>query len=73
VEKYRAVWNEVYDLSMKKTWRDPVKGQPPKPETLAIEGDFGKFTEDMKRLFRPQTEKRKPTSASASPDPGVSS
>ena len=58
---------------MKKRWHDPVKGQPPRPETLAIEGDFGKFTEDMKRLFKqPQTEKQKPTSASASPGPGVS-
>lgn len=36
---------------MKKTWRDPVKGVPPQPETLAIKGDFKKFTEDMKRLF----------------------
>jgi hypothetical protein len=59
---------------MKKTWRNPVKDQPPKPETLAIEGDFEKFTADMKRLFnQPQTEKKKPTSAPSSPGPGVSS
>jgi hypothetical protein len=59
---------------MKKTWHDPVKGQPPSSETLAIEGDWGKFTEDMQRLFsQPQTEKQKPTSASASPAPGASS
>jgi len=55
---------------MKKIWRNPVKGQSPKAETLAIEGSFEKFTEDMKRLFnQPQKEKRKPTSASASPGP----
>jgi len=59
----------------KKTWRDPVKGQPPSPETLAIEGDFGKFTEFMKKLVKvpPERQKQKPTSASASPGPGVSS
>jgi hypothetical protein len=59
---------------MKKPWRDPVKNQPPKPETLTIEGDFGKFTEDMKRLFNPENpEKKKPTSASSSPGPVASS
>lgn len=59
---------------MKKIWRNPVKGQPASPETLAIEGDFEKFTEDMKRLLSPtKTEKRKPTSASASPGPVASS
>jgi hypothetical protein len=58
---------------MKKAWRNPVKDQPPKPETLAIKGDFGKFTEDMKRLFQtPKTEKQNPISASASPGPVVS-
>jgi hypothetical protein len=58
----------------KKIWRNPVKGHPPSPETLAIEGDWGKFTADMKQLFsQPQTEKQKPTSASASPGPAASS
>jgi hypothetical protein len=38
---------------MKKTWRNPVKGQPPKPETLAIKGDWDKFTSDMKRILQP--------------------
>jgi hypothetical protein len=52
---------------MKKPWRNPVKDVPPQPETLAIKGDFEKFTSDMKKLFQaPKTEKQKPTSASAS-------
>jgi hypothetical protein len=55
---------------MKKRWNNPVKNHPPKPETLAIEGDFDKFTSDMKRLFQnPKAEKQKPTSTSASPAP----
>jgi hypothetical protein len=36
---------------MKKAWRNPVKDQPPSPETLAIEGEWGKFTADMKRIL----------------------
>ena len=36
---------------VKKGWRDPVKDQPAKPETLAIQGSFEKFTADMKKLF----------------------
>ena len=59
---------------MKKAWRNPVKDRPPSPETLAIEGSFEKFTEDMKKLFsKPQKEKQKPISASASPGPVASS
>jgi hypothetical protein len=58
---------------MKKLWHNHVKDQPPKPETLAIEGDFEKFTADMKRLFNPKKEERKPTSGSSSSGPGVSS
>jgi hypothetical protein len=56
----------------KKVWSDPVKDQAPAPETLAIEGDWNKFTEDMRRLFsKPKTEEGKPTSAF--PGPAVSS
>jgi hypothetical protein len=60
---------------MKKAWRNPVKGQSPSPQTLAIEGDFEKFTADMKNLFqvRPKAEKQKPTSASASRAPVAAS
>jgi hypothetical protein len=59
---------------MKKPWRNPVKDIPASPETLAIKGDFEKFTSDMKKLFQsPKTEKQKPTSASASHGPVASS
>lgn len=59
---------------MKKIWRNPVKGHPPSPETLAIKGDWDKFTEDMKGLFsQPPKEKQKPISASASHGPVSSS
>jgi hypothetical protein len=52
----------------KSKWRDPVKDVPAKPETLAITGDFGKFTDLMKRVVkvRPPRE-AKPTSASLGP------
>jgi hypothetical protein len=56
-------------MHMKKRWRDPVKGVPPQPETLAIKGDWEKFTNDMKRVLR--EDKGKPISAS--PGPGASS
>ena len=57
---------------MTKLWRNPVKDVPPQPETLAIKGDFDKFTADMKKLFQtPKTEKQKPTSASASHVPAA--
>jgi hypothetical protein len=39
-------------LARGKRWHDPVKGQSPRPETLAIVGDFDKFTAHMKRIFR---------------------
>jgi hypothetical protein len=58
---------------MKKPWHNPVKDVPAKPETFAIEGDFEKFTSDMKKLFQsPKTEKQKPNSASASRVPAAS-
>jgi len=40
---------------MKKVWIDPAK-QPPKPETMNTPGDFGRFTELMKKVV----EKPKP-------------
>jgi hypothetical protein len=54
----------------KSAWVDPAK-RPPKPETMNTPGDFGKFTELMKRLVKvkpPREEK----STSASPGPAVS-
>jgi hypothetical protein len=57
---------------MKKAWRDPFKGVPPQPGTLAIEGDWEKFTGDMKKLFK-QTETKEPkASAPASRVPASS-
>jgi hypothetical protein len=41
---------------MKKPWDDPVKDQPAKPETLAIKGDWQKFTKDMQKLLKPPRE-----------------
>jgi len=40
---------------MKKPWVDPAK-QLPKPETMNTPGDFGRFTELMKKVV----EKPKP-------------
>jgi hypothetical protein len=51
---------------MKKRWKDPVKGVPPQPETLAITGNWSKFTADMKKLFK-QPEKRETKAASRAP------
>jgi hypothetical protein len=33
-------------------WKDLVKDVSARPETVAIKRDFGKFTDDMKRLMR---------------------
>jgi hypothetical protein len=61
-------------VSMKKQWKDPVKDQDARPETLAIEGDFGKFTAFMQELVKvpSQKEKRKPISSPSSPGPASS-
>jgi hypothetical protein len=40
---------------MKKPWIDPAK-QPPKPETMNTPGDFGRFTDLMRKIV----EKPKP-------------
>jgi hypothetical protein len=42
---------------MKKPWIDPAK-QPPRPETMNTPGDFGRFTDLMKKIV----EKPKPAS-----------
>jgi hypothetical protein len=36
---------------MKKKWADPVKSRPAKESTMNIQGDFGQFTDLMKRLI----------------------
>jgi hypothetical protein len=55
---------------MKKQWKNPVKDIPPKESTLNIKGDFGTFTDLMKRVVSapPKTAK----TSSSSPDPAVS-
>lgn len=58
------IYAKEYTVSMKKPWIDPAK-RPPNPETLNITGDFGKFTETMKRLMRVK-------SSDVSRAPGVS-
>jgi hypothetical protein len=53
---------------MKKQWKDPVKGHPAKESTMNTRGDFGQFTELMKRVVsRKQEEKPKPVSSSRVP------
>ena len=37
-------------------WTDPVKDRPASESTLAISGDFGKFTGMMKRLMQVRPE-----------------
>jgi hypothetical protein len=51
-----------------KSWKDPVKGHPAKESTMNVQGDFGKFTELMKRVVpRKQDEKPKIVSSSHAP------
>jgi len=53
----------AYNSAMSKKWDDPAK-RDPKPETMNTPGDFGRFTDLMKKIV----EKPKP----ASPDPVAS-
>jgi hypothetical protein len=43
-----------------KTWVNPVKNHPPKAETLNTPGDFGKFTELMKKVVNGKPSSRVP-------------
>jgi hypothetical protein len=47
--------DRVYNRSMKSTpksaWIDPAK-RPPKPETMNTPGNFGQFTETMRKLLK---------------------
>jgi len=48
---------------MKKPWVDPAK-QPPKPETMNTPGDFGRFTDLMKKVVeKPKSSSRAPAGA----------
>lgn len=54
---------------MTKPWTDPVKNHGPKPETLAIRGDFAEFTNLMRRVVT--KEQKQPIPASVSPVPAA--
>ena len=46
-----------------KKWIDPVKNQPPKESTLNTPGDFGKFTDLMRKIVNKKEENSKPSSS----------
>lgn len=50
-----------------KKWTDPVKNQPAKESTLNTEGDFGEFTELMRKIVNKREDKPKPSSSSHGP------
>ena len=53
---------------MKKPWKNPVS-HPPKQSTMDTPGDFGKFTELMKKVVSvPQQAKKQQPSVSRAPD-----
>jgi hypothetical protein len=47
----------AYNRGMSEKWEDPAK-RPPKPETMNTPGDFGAFTDLMRKIV----EKPKPAS-----------
>jgi hypothetical protein len=48
---------------MKKPWIDPAK-QSPKPETMNTPGDFGRFTDLMRKIVeKPKPVSRAPASS----------
>jgi hypothetical protein len=48
---------------MKKEWIDPAK-QAPKPETMNTPGDFGRFTDLMRKIVeKPKPASRVPASS----------
>jgi len=51
-----------------KKWTDPVKNQPAKESTLNTTGDFGKFTDLMRKIVNKKEESPKRPSASRVPD-----
>jgi len=54
---------------MSKKWEDPAK-RPPKPETMNTPGDFGAFTDLMKRIIHtkpPRAQVKKPRGSSHAP------
>jgi hypothetical protein len=55
---------------MKKPWTNPVK-RPAKESTLKIEGDFGKFTDLMRKVVNSHPSKIAPKASSSSRAPAV--
>ena len=50
-------------VTMKKKWDDPAK-QLPKPETMNTPGDFGQFTDLMKKIVeKPKEVSRAPAAS----------
>lgn len=50
-----------------KPWINPVKNRPAKESTLNTKGNFGEFTELMRKIVNKQEEKPKPVSSSRVP------
>lgn len=50
-----------------KVWKNPVKGHPAKESTMNTQGDFGRFTELMKKVVTKKDDKPKTVSSSPSP------
>jgi hypothetical protein len=50
-----------------KSWKNPVKDIPAKESTMNIKGDFGAFTDLMKRVVNVPAKTRKTSSSSPSP------
>jgi hypothetical protein len=55
---------------MNKAWKDPAK-RPPKASTMNTEGDFGKFTDFMRKVVQVHPTKDKPKPSSSSRVPAV--
>jgi hypothetical protein len=54
----------------KKSWKNPVL-RPAKASTMNVEGDFGKFTDFMRKVVQIQPAKNKPKASSSSHAPAV--
>jgi hypothetical protein len=50
---------------MKKQWKNPVKDIPAKESTMNTKGDFGAFTDLMKRVVKTPAKTPKPSSSRA--------
>lgn len=53
-------------------WRNPVKNKPPKESTLQIEGDWDKFTNQMRKIVQVKPKGTREGSIE-SPSPAASS